>query len=124
MKHIAKINWNLPKTELHSAAMELEKSEQARNELERRYQDDKESWEVTKEQKQREVQDLQEQNQTVVRRSHAIEAKLTSVENEFHIVSANLMEKSNLYNQTAKDLQYYKSAQESYDQNYQVEKVR
>ncbi|OWF41538.1 Ankyrin repeat domain-containing protein 26 [Mizuhopecten yessoensis] len=110
------------KNRLHSAAMELEKSEQARNELERRYQDDKENWEVTKDQKQRELQDLQEQNQTVLRRSHAIEAKLTSVENEFHIVSANLMEKSNLYNQTAKDLQYYKSAQESYDQNYQVEK--
>ncbi|XP_033746672.1 ankyrin repeat domain-containing protein 26-like isoform X15 [Pecten maximus] len=110
------------KNRLHSAAMELEKSEQARNELERRYQDDKESWEVTKEQKQRELQDLQEQNQTVVRRSHAIESKLTSVENEFHIVSANLMEKSNLYNQSAKDIQYYKSAQESYDQNYQVEK--
>lgn len=43
---------------------------------------------------------------------------------QHHITSATLMEKSNLLSQAHKDLQYYKSAQDSYDQNYKVEKVR
>ena len=35
-----------------------------------------------------------------------------------------LMEKSNQLQQTKKDLEYYKSAHESYDQNYKAEKVK
>jgi len=53
---------------------------------------------------------------------HILNIKIVSFL-QLHISNTTLLERSNILQQSQKDVQYYKSAQDSYDQNYKVEKV-
>ncbi|XP_071153423.1 ankyrin repeat domain-containing protein 36A-like isoform X1 [Mytilus edulis] len=110
------------KTRLQSSSWEVDKAEQARSEVERRLQYEKEEWTKQLESSQKDNTLLKDQQQTLLHRLSSLESKLNSVENELHVVNTSLLERTNQLQQCQKDLEYYKSAQDNYDQNYKLEK--
>ncbi|XP_052059241.1 ankyrin repeat domain-containing protein 26-like isoform X9 [Mytilus californianus] len=110
------------KTRLQSSSWEVDKAEQARSEVERRLQYEKEEWTKQLENSQKDNTLLKDQQQTLLHRLSSLEAKLNSVENELHVANTSLLERTNQLQQCQKDLEYYKSAQDNYDQNYKLEK--
>lgn len=88
----------------------------------RRLQYEKEEWSKQLENSQKDNSLLKDQQQTLLHRLSSIESKLNAVENELHVSNTSLLERSNQLQQCQKDLQFYKSAQDSYDQNYKMEK--
>ncbi|XP_056001146.1 ankyrin repeat domain-containing protein 26-like isoform X4 [Ostrea edulis] len=98
------------KTRYHSSSLELDKSEQARNEAERRLQHDKEEMSRQLETKDKEVSSLKDNIQGLLHRITNLENKLNLTENELHKTEALLLEKNNTLNKAQKDLDFLQSA--------------
>ncbi|XP_052779634.1 ankyrin repeat domain-containing protein 26-like isoform X5 [Mya arenaria] len=110
------------RTRLQSTTVQLEKAQQARSDLERRLHDDREEWGRQLERKDAELSSAKEKMQNYMHGINSMETKLNSVENELQISNTTLLERTNQYQQTQRDLQYYKTAQDNYDANFRHEK--
>ncbi|KAK3608359.1 hypothetical protein CHS0354_030820 [Potamilus streckersoni] len=110
------------RSRLQSTTSQLEKALQARSELERKLQEAREEWARKLEKKELEVNTLKDSSQTLMSRLNATETKLTKVENELNISNSTLLERNSQLQQSVRDVQYYKSAQENLELNYRHEK--
>ncbi|XP_053377095.1 trichohyalin-like isoform X6 [Mercenaria mercenaria] len=110
------------RTRLQASTVQLEKSQQARNDSERRLHGDREEWARQLDRKDQELTSLKEKVQAHIQALNATETKLNAVENELQISNTTLLERTNQYQQAQRDLQFYKTAQENNDSNYRHEK--
>ncbi|XP_060576526.1 ankyrin repeat domain-containing protein 26-like isoform X30 [Ruditapes philippinarum] len=110
------------RTRLQSSNVQVEKAQQARNDLERRLHGDREEWARQLDRKDQELASLKEKVQAHIQALNATESKLNAVENELQISNTTLLERTNQYQQVQRDLQFYKTAQENNDSNIKHEK--
>ncbi|KAL3853519.1 hypothetical protein ACJMK2_017054, partial [Sinanodonta woodiana] len=110
------------RSRLQSTTLQLEKTLQVRSELERKLQETREEWAKKLEKKELEVNALKDTSQNLMSRLNATETKLNAVENELNVSNTTLLERNSQLQQSVRDVQYYKSAQENLELNYRHEK--
>ncbi|KAK3709867.1 hypothetical protein RRG08_050344 [Elysia crispata] len=110
------------KTRLVAANHEMDKMVRARNELERDYRREKDSWSRELDRKDAEVTSVKDNLQHTSQRLQTTEAKLNSMENEMHVSNTSLMERTAQLQQLRQDLDRTRIAHETLDQNYRIEK--
>ncbi|XP_076469124.1 uncharacterized protein LOC143299673 isoform X3 [Babylonia areolata] len=107
---------------LQVAVTEKDRAVQARNELERQSQLEKQGHVRDMEHKEEEITVLKDNNQHMSHRIHALETKLSSMESELHVSSTSLLERTNQLQLLRQDAERYKSAQNNFDTNFRAEK--
>ncbi|XP_070192077.1 ankyrin repeat domain-containing protein 26-like isoform X3 [Littorina saxatilis] len=107
---------------LQGAFAEKDKAVHARNDLERDCQLEKQNHSRYVERKEEEVNMLKDNNQHLNQRLHSMETKLSSMENELHVSSTSLMERTSQLQQLRQEAERHKSAQNSFDTNVRLEK--
>ncbi|XP_046330977.2 ankyrin repeat domain-containing protein 26-like isoform X3 [Haliotis rufescens] len=110
------------RTRLHSTTVEMEMASQARNDLEREFQQRRVEWEKEIEIKVEDIEKMKEVNMQLNGKLTAAETERTSTETELIAANTSLLERTNQLKQIRHDLDSLKTLQDNLDQNYKLEK--
>ncbi|XP_071083099.1 ankyrin repeat domain-containing protein 26-like isoform X2 [Haliotis cracherodii] len=110
------------RTRLHSTTVEMEMASQARNDLEREFQQRRVDWEKEIEIKVEDIEKMKEVNVQLNGKLTAAETERTSTETELIAANTSLLERTNQLKQIRHDLDSLKTLQDNLDQNYKLEK--
>ncbi|XP_025107735.1 ankyrin repeat domain-containing protein 26-like isoform X5 [Pomacea canaliculata] len=105
-----------------SLGQEKDKAVQVRNELEREIQRERQSWVLDMERKEDEINNLKESIQHQNQKILGMESKLSAMENELHVSSTLLMERTSQLQHLKQEVERYKAAQDNRDSNIRLEK--
>ncbi|XP_074646987.1 uncharacterized protein LOC141902922 isoform X2 [Tubulanus polymorphus] len=101
------------KARLQTANSEFEKSQNARTEIERNLQKDREEWNRLMEKKDAELSNVKELNMSLSQRVGVAETKLSTLESELGVRNVSLLEKTNMLGSLQKELDHRRSSIDS-----------
>ncbi|KAK6177563.1 hypothetical protein SNE40_015640 [Patella caerulea] len=109
-------------TRLTSTISEMERANQARNELEQSLQHEKEMWSQKLDKKDSELNELKQTNNQISQRIRSLEEKHHQMESELNVSNTSLMERTNQLQQYRFDVEKNKSSNGDSDFNFRLEK--
>ncbi|XP_071805576.1 uncharacterized protein [Asterias amurensis] len=107
---------------LKSTSQELEKAQQARADLERSLQRERDEWSLNRDKLGAEIISLRDSSQATIKKYTTAESRLRSLEKELQVASTSLMERSNQLASLQRDLDSRNTRQNSNDTLLQREK--